>query len=487
MNIEYTKHPDYITAETELFLVRKFIEGAAAVKREGVKFLPHPNQLECNTPEQLRRYEAYKMGAEVEDFASRTLNDLLGAMFRHPAKVNLSPQLEYLKDDSDGDWLSLQASIEITASNCLQVGYHILLAEYDQLPSGLDVELSIADKAALNQRASIKHYPREALVDWNYGKVGGRLTLVYARLEHNEIRRNDDGVSFNATVSLELGIDELGYWQELEVLDGKSVIQKEERIYPKANGKSMTYIPIEIVQSERIIAGKLQICAGYLSPLCHKAHARYQVSADLKERLRILQDTSYSSGWDESKKEQFDIINGRKYFAMGAGVHNFLPDGVTMDILKLTADGDALFKYMEENAKQVRAIGGRFETEDNQQQTLGEVEIKDANEKAVLTLLTNNIERAYKNIIAYCGDFEGLTLQPSDIDLVLNREFTSTTLTPDEVRAIRELVLDRLMTPQMAIEKLIAGGFISGEAEDVISMIEAIPLPMLQTVQNSVQ
>jgi len=44
-----------------------------------------------------------------------------------------------------------------------------------------------------------------------------------------------------------------------------------------------------------------------------------------------------------------------------------------------------------------------------------------------------------------------------------------------------------LMTPQMAIEKLIAGGFISGEAEDVISMIEAIPLPMLQTVQNSVQ
>ena len=487
MNIENTKHPDYITAETELFLVRKFIEGAAAVKREGVTFLPHPNQLECNTPEQVRRYEAYKMGAEVEDFASRTLNDLLGAMFRHDAKVNLPPQLEYLKDDSDGDWLSLQASIEITASNCLQVGYHILLAEYDQLPTGLDVELSIADKAALNQRASIKHYPREALVDWAFGKINGRLTIIYARLEHKEVRRKDDGVSFVATISLELGIDELGYWQELEVLDGKSVIQKEDRIYPKANGKSMTFIPIEIVQSERIIAGKLPICAGYLSPLCHKAHARYQVSADLKERLRILQDTSYSSGWDESKKEQFDIINGRKYFAMGAGVHNFLPDGVTMDILKLTADGDALFKYMEENAKQVRAIGGRFETEDNQQQTLGEVEIKDANEKAVLTLLSNNIERAYKNIIAYCGDFEGLGLMPSDIDLVLNREFTSTTLTPDEVRAIRELVLDRLMTPQMAIEKLIAGGFISGEAEDVISMIEAIPLPMLQTVQNSVQ
>ena len=47
-----------------------------------------------------------------------------------------------------------------------------------------------------------------------------------------------------------------------------------------------------------------------------------------------------------------------------------------------------------ENAKQIRAIGGRFDTQDKSQETLGEVQIKDANEKAVLTMLTNNIERA---------------------------------------------------------------------------------------------
>ena len=47
---KHTAHNDYIIAQDELFLIRKFIEGEAAVKREGVKFLPHPNQLECNTP-----------------------------------------------------------------------------------------------------------------------------------------------------------------------------------------------------------------------------------------------------------------------------------------------------------------------------------------------------------------------------------------------------------------------------------------------------
>ena len=34
------------------------------------------------------------------------------------------------------------------------------------------------------------------------------------------------------------------------------------------------------------------------------------------------------------------------------------------------------------------------------------------------------------------------------------------------------------MTPQMAIEKLIAGGYLSGEAEEIIGMIESMPLPV---------
>ena len=80
--------------------------------------------------------------------------------------------------------------------------------------------MSIADKAALNQRASIKHYPRESLKDWAWGKINGRLTFTYMRLESEEIRKDANGTNINVTVCLELGIDELGYWQELEVYNG---------------------------------------------------------------------------------------------------------------------------------------------------------------------------------------------------------------------------------------------------------------------------
>ena len=87
------------------------------------------------------------------------------------------------------------------------------------------------------------------------------------RLESEEIRKDANGTNINVTVYLELGIDELGYWQELEVYNGQASIQKEERIYPKAMGKNLTYIPVEVVQTERKLAGKLQIEGGYLAPL----------------------------------------------------------------------------------------------------------------------------------------------------------------------------------------------------------------------------
>lgn len=467
-----TANPDYTKAQPELLLVRTFIEGEAAVKRAGYTYLPHPNMLDTKSDEQVRRYQWYKDGAEVEDFPSRTLADLIGAMNRQPIVAELPEKLAYLIEDSDGDWLPLQSSIEITASNCLQVNWHILLAEYDPLPDGAGTDISIAEKEALGQRASIKHYHREAMEDWAFGRVNGRLQLTYVRLESCETRKNDDLTTYEATVRLELGLDELGYWQRQTIVKTASDGIEGEKIYPQASGKTLDFIPIEVVMSERAIPGRLPVSAGYIAPLCHKARHRYMVSADLKERLRILQDTSFSSGWDESKKEQFTAINGRPYFAFGAGVHNFLPQDVEMDILKMTADGDALFRYMEENAKQIRAIGGRYDTDDKGQETLGEVEIKDSKEKAVLTILTNNIERAYKRLICYCGLFEGLALEPDEIDLKLNREFTSTKLSPEEIKAIIELRLSGLLTLEQTIKKLVAGGYLEGEAEELLAELE---------------
>ena len=79
------------------------------------------------------------------------------------------------------------------------------------ITNGLDVELSIADKAVLNQRASIKHYPRIFKRLGHGGKINGRLTFTYMRLNLKKYAKDANGTNINVTaVCLELGIDELG-------------------------------------------------------------------------------------------------------------------------------------------------------------------------------------------------------------------------------------------------------------------------------------
>ena len=76
------------------------------------------------------------------------------------------------------------------------------------------------------------------------------------------------------------------------------------------------------------------------------------------------------------------MINGRKYFALVQVCITFTrwrKHGYSKTNSRRVT---RFLGTWTKNAKQIRAIGGRFDTQDKSQETLGEVEIKDANEKA---------------------------------------------------------------------------------------------------------
>ena len=470
-------HEQYEVTLADVVKVRDFLEGEPAVKRKKTTYLPHPNTAQAKNPGQDERYTAYLMGGEVDDFPSRTLESMLGRLNRNPVSHELPSEIEYLEYDADGDWTTLQETVEAVANNILAVNYHILVAEYERVSESVS-ELSVSEKQALGLRAYIRQYARESLYDWQFGKINGRMQLVYAKLVTSDVKRAEDGTYLH-TDELELFLDEQGYRQTLTKYKNAEVIGQPEVFIPMAMGRRLSYIPIEIVTADRTPKGTVPKKTGYIAPLVYKAHHRYQVSADLKEKLRIMQDTSYSSGWDEAKKEQFNTINGREYFAFGAGVHNFLPQEVEIDILKMQADGDAHFKYLEMNAGEVQALGGRFNTSEKEV-TATEVIDAAAEELAELNLIANNIESAFKRMLCYCAEFEGLKITPEKVEFSINREFVAQNMTPDEVRAVRETYLDRLISREQAVQKFIDGGFFTGEIDVILDDIEG-DLPEPQT------
>jgi hypothetical protein len=468
-------HEQYVVTCDDVEKVRDFLEGEPAVKRKKTKYLPHPNTAQAKNPGQDERYTAYLMGGEVDDFPSRTLESMLGRLNRNPVVYEMPAQIEYLEYDTDGDWSTLQETVEAVASNILAVNYHILIAEYSRVPESTE-QISVSEKQVMGLRSYIKQYPRESLYDWQFGKINGRLQLVYAKLVTSDVKRAEDGPYLH-TDELELFLDAEGYRQTLTKYKNAEVIDQPEVFIPLAMGKRLSYIPIEIITADRTPKGTIPKKTGYIAPLVYKAHHRYQVSADLKEKLRIMQDTSYSSGWDEAKKEQFNAINGREYFAFGAGVHNFLPQEVEIDILKMQADGDAHFKYLEMNAGEVQALGGRFNTSEKEV-TATEVMDAAAEELAELNLIANNVESAFKRMLCYCAEFEGLKITPEKVEFSINREFVAQNMTPDEVRAVRETYLDGLISREQAVQKFIDGGFLRGEIEVILADVdEDLPPP----------
>lgn len=493
---------DYSDAKADVKLVRDAVEGQAAIKRELTTYLPHPNMLDKTSTSQANRYNAYIGRAEFDSSCGQTKKELIGAFTRAEHEIDLPAQVKYLEDDSDGDWLSLSDSINVTAGNCLEVKYHILLAEFDD--GGVDPkkQISKAERKALKQRTKIVHYPRESLTNWNYKVVNGRMQLCNACLTTETTELDENFVKVTVKTQLLLGLDKDGYYRQrlitskmgLSTVD-KSSVEMGDWFYPLAAEQKLDYIPIEIVIDERSYAGKLPKQTGYLGPIANKDVARYQVNADLKEKLAILQDTINSFGWNTTSWEEFKTINGRDYVATGAGVSNQFPGDVKVDVLKLTADGDAHFKYIEQNEKQTRALGGRYDTEpDAEKQTATEAEINSAKENAVLTMISRNTESAYRRLVAYCMKFEGFDIDPKDVSISVNRQFISSKISPEEAREIRDQYDARLLSKESAVKQLKAGGYGDAEltVEEEVDLIdqetpEPISVPITGGAQDNVE
>lgn len=454
---------DYDLTLADVKLVRHAVEGQAAIKREGETYLPHPNMVDNTSVAQVNRYTAYKGRAEFDSSCGQTKVELIGAFTRTPHEIKLPSQVAYLESDSDGDWLSLHDSINVTLANCLEVKFHILLAEFEAGDVPLDKELTKADKKSLKQRAKIVHYPRESLTAWDYKVINGRMQLCNACLTSESHELNTEFQSVKIKTQLLLGLDEKGAYRQRLITERNGAIDDGDWFYPTAMGATLDYVPIEIVVDERTYSGHLPRQTGYLGPIALKDVARYQVNADLKEKLAILQDTVNTHGWTEQTWEEFKTINGRDYIATGAGVSNQFPGDVRTEILKMNADGDAHFKYIEHNEKQTRALGGRYDTEPTDTQTATEAEIKSAKENAVLTMISCNAEQAYRRLVAYCCEFEGLKILPEAIELTTNKQFSSSKMPAEEASSVIQQYDARLLSKSSAVKKLKAGGW--GDAE----------------------
>jgi hypothetical protein len=480
-----THNPDYDKTIDAVHLVRDAIEGSNAVKN-GVRsalYLPDPTDVSAlqgqDKNDAATRYLAYKSRAEYDAFPGRTESGYMGSLKSTPPSYdNIPPELNYLILNSDGDGLTLNESIEITQANLLEVKYHGLLADFNGLTDN-DINddsapLTQSQAKALGLEASIKHYPRESIVDWDYGVVNNQNQLTYVKLSEmtSEIDRDTfQRVTVNNQLILALDDDGLYFQKQVTQVDGVDVIS--EALYPENNSGKMKFIPFEIVIDQKVRSSSVPKALGILYPICLKAIARYQVNADLKEALhRTAQPTSWSSGWTQSNFDTYKTLTGRDQISLGSGAHIPLPKDSEIGYLQWDADANGMFKYLEENQKEAKALGARFDTSEAKDEAVGVAKLRSTEELSALINIQTSVTESYIRVMTWCFWFMSTNKNDPEIEIALNKEFNKIKLSPAEQKAILENFNMSLIDKEEALTQLEKGGILTIEAEELLNRSE---------------
>lgn len=478
------EHPQYIVTAPAVKRMRDSVAGEDVVKSRTTAYLPNP----CTDPDKQQepaekiRYENFIAYAEYENIPGNTLDTLVGAMFRVAPTIEVDSIDPELLNNADGNGIGLDDSLELTAAECLQMRYHGLLVEYSDLAGEDPSDITVQDARDRNLRATIKHYQREDIVNWSYRVVNGTKQLNMVILREQELQAfspsdiTSTGVSQNIVKSyLVLALDENDeYVQRRYIESGKPGAEGEWSgdVYPQANGSNLNYIPFEIVFSTERKVGDIPKQLGYIDPISVKAIHRYQVSALLKEALRITaQPTSYSKGWTAQYFEQYKEATGREYISLGAGDHIplFGPDA-EVGYLEWNADSNGLFKYMENNKDEIISVGGVFSDESDSAATATGASINSAEKKGVLSTLAKNMEESYRRVLGWVAEFNGTSAENAGIKL--SREFVAVTLSPQDRMSILNEVREGLITRAEALKQLERGGVLTRTAEELLNELE---------------
>lgn len=486
MNIQPNDQYDLMLPE--ITKNRDCVEGAHRVKSKRSTYLIQPGNLLPSTSEDNERYALYLSGAEFHEFPGETLSSLLGKLAFGDTDIEIPEQLAYLINNADGDGMTLSGLMEYTASNIMQAKYHILLSELPGTTKLDTSDLSKAQARALNLQACIRQYTRESLIDWQFETYDGVKQLVLLVFREIEKSRHDDLTTTESTSYLVCGLDEAGYYQQRWVQNSgrDNSLTEDEKIYPQVAGKTLRWIPVEIVSDEELPSGSLPRSGGYLSAICNAALHRYQTSADYKEALRNGVPTLFTKGWADGDAELFERINGgRKTVVTGSGVVNNLPNQVEVMVEGVALDDAPFTNYFEANARMARALGAKFSDTEVIASTATEANINAGNNNAMLEKLCDSLEAAFARSIVYCGMFNGMwgaDKIEENLDKVvisMARDFSSIKMDAQEALAIKELYLSRLMSLETAVTKLVQGGFTPISTEEELRRIESkAPLPL---------
>lgn len=417
-----TKHPDYEKMAPAWKLMRDAYAGQRAIHAAGEAYLP---KLTGETPAD---YKARQARASWYNATYRTIEGLVGMLFRKAPKVEVSPGTKKHLEDVTKAGQSLNRFARQAAEEYNIVHRIGLLVDY---PAGVAAGLTVAQAEQLNVRPNLSLYQAEDITNWSYAWVQNRRMLVRVVLRES--------------AELPVAGDEFATTKEtryrvLDIFGGiyrQRVFRKDQAgndqqvggdIFPIMNRQNLREIPFEIVGDG-------------LPPLEDLAHvnvSHYQTTADLEQGAH---KTALPQPWIAGIQPTIDRATQQPVkleFTIGGGDAWTFPNAETkVGMLEYTGAGlSTLENRLVVKQKQMAVLGARMLEEQKTGVEAAETAgIHRSGEQSALQDQADELSDGFTRVLRWFDEWAGGT-GGDTVKCNVNKDFFPTRLGAQSITAI---------------------------------------------------
>ena len=404
-----TPHPDYAGLSQDWRVMRDAIEGADAVRKRGVDYLPMPSGFKAQADGGRAMYTAYQTRAQFPDLLTPAIGAMVGVIHQSEFQITIPDSMEWLWEKATRDGMSLEAFHRRLTRELLEVGRYGLLVEAPE--EGGDPYLA--------------GYTAEAIINWS----PERDMFVL-----DESGRTRDGFAWKDEKRYRaLLLEEGRYLQQTYTGDNAD---RGEDVNPTARGaKALTEIPFVVMSARDVMVEPER---PPLIGVARAALAIYRLDADYRHQL-------FNSG-----QETLVIVNGDAPEAVGSGAVIVMngPEGVKPDAFYVGPSGtgiDAHKQAIEDDRIAAGKAGAQLFDNTQRTQESGEArKLRFGAETASLISIAqasaSGLEKALRFVARMTGANENEVVVKPPANLL------TTPMSPQDIAAISQAWKDGLLS-----------------------------------------
>jgi hypothetical protein len=437
-------HPSYEHGAAKWARCRDAVAGQDAVHMAGEKYLP---KLKDQSKED---YDAYKCRATYFNATGRTLDGLVGMIFRKAPVVVMPAAMEAIANDIDLAGTTLIGQAEKVVREVLDVGRIGLLVEF---PIVVKQPSNLAEAAAQNLRPYTSTYPAESIINWKCMRVNNVMQAVLVVLTEDYEVSNDGFESKMEKQLRVLTLDSAGYQQQLYRKNDKSEwVPFEAPIIPLNKDKPLSFIPFYPFGPN---ANDLTVQDPPLLDLVDLNIAHYRVSADYEHGchftglpMLFIAGVQLKDGEKVSLGSQTALVSDNPE-AKGS-------------FIEFTGQGmGALESNLKSKENQMAAIGARMlAPEKAGVEAADTLAMRHSGEMSVLASIANLTSQQLNKMLAFMATWEGIA---GDISITLNTDYTPKGMTAQELAELTKAYQTGAISFETYFENLQTGEIIRAD------------------------